>query len=186
MLIATATTTDEIFQGWEGECRGSDDTCIVLMSAAKNVTAKFDKPCRRQCSGRNCGPDGCGRSCGSCPSGQTCTAGVCGAPQTCSPNCAGKQCGPDECGGTCTNRCSPGQSCSAAGQCVPGSVCTPNCGTRTCGSNGCGGWCGGQESCGETAPTCSTEGGSCYTTNTVSAVCCDGLRCDANFTCVRN
>ena len=176
-LTARATTTDGIFQGWGGDCGGSDNTCIVSMNAAKNVTAKFDKPCPRQCSGRNCGPDGCGRSCGSCASGQTCSwTGICMGSQTCRPNCVGKQCGPDGCGGTC-NWCASDKTCSAAGQCVPGSVCTPNCGIRTCGSDGCGGWCGGQQSCGETAPTCSTEGGSCYTTNTVSAVCCDGLRC---------
>jgi hypothetical protein len=137
-LTARATTTDGIFQGWSGACRGSDDTCTVLMNAAKNVTAKFDKLCVPQCGGRNCGLDTCGGSCGRCPVSQTCTAGVCRAPQQCIPDCTGKQCGPDECGGTCTNRCLPGQSCSAAGQCVPGSVCTPNCGTRTCGSNGCG------------------------------------------------
>jgi hypothetical protein len=174
-LIPTATEGD--FQRWDGACTGSVPTCTVSMNAAKNVTAKFDKPCVPQCGGRNCGTDGCHGICGRCRSDQTCNSGVCSAPQICSPNCAGKQCGRDGCGGTCPNWCAPGQSCSLEGQCQSGSGCTPNCGTRTCGSNGCGGWCGGQESCGETAPTCSTEGGSCNTTNTVSAVCCEGLRC---------
>lgn len=185
-VTLTATATDGIFQRWEGACTGADTTCIVSMNAAINVTAKFDKPCEPQCGGKNCGTDSCGGSCGRCASGQTCNAGVCVAPQTCMPNCAGKLCGSDGCNGMCTNQCSAGQTCSATGRCLSGSVCSPNCGIRTCGSNGCGGWCGERESCGETAPTCSTEGGSCYTTNTVSAVCCDGLRCDANFTCVRN
>ena len=176
-LIPTATEGD--FQRWEGDCNDSLPTCTVSMNAAKNVTAKFDKLCEPQCDGKNCGPNGCiGGSCGRCASGQTCSwTGICMGAQTCSPNCTGKQCGPDGCNGMCPNECSPGQTCSDNGQCLSGSGCTPNCGNRTCGSNGCGGLCGGQESCGETAPTCSTEGGSCYTTNTVSAVCCDGLRC---------
>ena len=151
MLTARAATTAEIFQGWGGDCGGSDNTCTVSMNAAKNVTAKFDKPCVPQCERKNCGPNGCiGGSCGRCTSGQTCNAGVCGAPQTCRPNCAGKQCGPDGCGGMC-NGCSPGQSCSATGQCQ--SPNSPN------------------------PPTCATEGSACYITAEGVSSCCSSLTC---------
>lgn len=176
-VTLTAAATDGGFQRWEGACTGSVLTCTVSMDAAKNVTAKFDKPCEPQCSGKNCGPNGCSGNCGRCTSGQTCNAGVCGTPQTCRPNCVGKQCGSDGCNGMCTNQCSPGQTCSATGQCQSGSGCTPNCGTRTCGPDGCGGWCRGQKSCGETAPTCSTEGGACYITAEGVSSCCPSLTC---------
>ena len=46
---------------------------------------KIECDCVPDCSGKNCGDDGCGGSCGSCPSGQTCSDGVCTiTPQKCS------------------------------------------------------------------------------------------------------
>lgn len=90
--------------------------------------------CVPQCTGRQCGPDGCGGSCGTCPMGQTCSASSrCG----CVPQCAGKQCGDDGCGGSC-GQCAAGRTCSAAGVCQ----CAPSCTGRTCGDDGCGGSCG--------------------------------------------
>jgi len=90
--------------------------------------------CTPQCSGKNCGSDGCGGTCGTCTSGQTCSlSSQCG----CAPQCAGKRCGPDACGGSC-GMCASGESCSAAGACV----CVPSCSGRLCGSDGCGGSCG--------------------------------------------
>jgi agmatine/peptidylarginine deiminase len=35
-------------------------------------------PCVADCSGKQCGDDGCGGECGSCPPGQECNAGACG------------------------------------------------------------------------------------------------------------
>ena len=42
--------------------------------------------CKRACTGKTCGDDGCGGSCGTCPSGQQCNNGTCATP-TCSPAC---------------------------------------------------------------------------------------------------
>lgn len=90
--------------------------------------------CTPQCTGKQCGSDGCGGACGTCPSGQACSASSqCG----CVPQCAGKQCGPDGCGSTC-GACGAGQTCSTAGTCG----CTPSCSGKQCGDDGCGGSCG--------------------------------------------
>jgi len=88
--------------------------------------------CTPDCSGKNCGSNGCGGTCGTCSTGSTCSAsGVCQA--TCTRNCNGKNCGSDGCGGSCGS-CSTGSTCSA-GVCTT-NTCTPNCSGRNCGSNG--------------------------------------------------
>ena len=70
--------------------------------------------CTPQCTGKECGPDGCGGSCGTCGSELTCDgSGHCVA---CTPQCSGKQCGPDGCGGEC-GACGTGEVCDATGLC---------------------------------------------------------------------
>ena len=77
--------------------------------------------CIPNCSGKQCGDDGCGGSCGSCPGGWVCQGGKC----VCVPNCAGKQCGSDGCGGSCGS-CNDGNPCTD--DWCSGGVCvfTPN------------------------------------------------------------
>jgi hypothetical protein len=71
--------------------------------------------CTPNCSGKQCGSDGCSGTCGTCPSNESCSAsGTCVA---CTPQCSGKQCGADGCGGSC-GTCTTGQSCNSSGQCV--------------------------------------------------------------------
>lgn len=86
------------------------------------------------CSGRNCGDDGCGGSCGTCVLPDICdeSTGQC----ICQPECAGKECGDDGCAGSC-GTCESGQICTASDQC-----CAPNCWNKQCGSDGCGSTCG--------------------------------------------
>jgi V8-like Glu-specific endopeptidase len=79
--------------------------------------------CTPNCSGRQCGSDGCGGSCGTCGNGQTCSSSGQCTGGGCTPSCNGKQCGDDGCGGSC-GTCGNGQICDAGGQCVGGS-CTP-------------------------------------------------------------
>ena len=60
--------------------------------------------CLPDCTGKDCGPDGCGGTCGDldglCPLGHLCTMwGQCVG--DCLPDCAGKECGDDGCGGSC-------------------------------------------------------------------------------------
>ncbi|HEX9294289.1 MAG TPA: glycoside hydrolase family 19 protein [Polyangiaceae bacterium] len=76
--------------------------------------------CTPNCSGKNCGNDGCSGNCGTCATGSTCNAsGSCVA--SCTPSCAGKACGSDGCSGSC-GTCSGGTSCNASGQCVSSSA----------------------------------------------------------------
>jgi hypothetical protein len=91
-----------------------DSTCVGEVASICNI----DCSCTPQCSGKQCGSDGCGGSCGTCASGQTCNAsGQCTG--GCTPQCSGKQCGSDGCGGSC-GTCGSGQTCSASGQCTGG------------------------------------------------------------------
>jgi hypothetical protein len=80
---------------------------------AANSLCLFNGQCQcvMDCTGKQCGDDGCGGSCGTCDGG-TCTNGFC----NCTPDCTGKVCGSDGCGGSC-GTCVNGQ-CTAAGACT--------------------------------------------------------------------
>ncbi len=67
--------------------------------------------CQPNCSGLECGPDGCGGSCGNCGIDETCMDGYC--MPSCTPDCQYKECGSDGCGGSCG-------SCSGRDTCVSG------------------------------------------------------------------
>lgn len=123
----------------------------------------------RNCSGRECGPDGVGGVCGNCPlSGWTCNlgSGRCVPPDmTCRSACSGRVCGADpgmHCEGRTCGTCTGNATCTTAGQCV----CTPRCSGRVCGDNGCGGTCG-------TCPVGSqcTSAGQCSATSTCISAC---------------
>ena len=102
-----------------GECKDEFNQCL---------------DCTPQCTGKQCGPDGCDGSCGQCPPGYDCDIyGYC----DCLPQCDGKECGNDGCGGSC-GECSDGDLCNIFGNCV----CMPDCEDAECGTDGCGGSCG--------------------------------------------
>jgi len=72
--------------------------------------------CSPECTGRQCGGNGCGGACGHCGAFQTCSpAGAC---QACAPQCSGRSCGADGCGGTC-GQCAAAAQCQADGTCAP-------------------------------------------------------------------
>ncbi len=59
--------------------------------------------CLPQCTGKQCGPDGCGGSCGWCGGDDSCQEGACVTVEGCTPDCAGKMIGVDDgCGGVCS------------------------------------------------------------------------------------
>jgi hypothetical protein len=95
-----------------------------------SYTLNIDAPgtCTPDCTGKNCGDDGCGGSCGTCSGGETCVSGVCTG---CTPDCSGKNCGDDGCGGSC-GTCTGGQVCNS-GTCEdpPPSGCTSISGAGT-------------------------------------------------------
>jgi hypothetical protein len=70
----------------------------------------------RDCTGRECGSDGCGGFCGAtgfCAGNGQCTPqGQC----ICVPNCTGKGCGQNGCGSACKT-CDTGETCNTQGQC---------------------------------------------------------------------
>jgi hypothetical protein len=75
--------------------------------------------CQPQCSGRDCGPDGCGGTCGTCYSDPTSGCPMqCTAAGKCDKACAdcqalGWTCGSNCCGGVCGS-CQPPSTCQAA------------------------------------------------------------------------
>ena len=170
--------------GYALNCGG----CPAMGDPVNWTTCSSNKcVCTPNCSGKNCGTDGCTGSCGSCPpvgspTLTTCNgSGVC----VCTPNCSGKNCGSDGCGGSCGS-CPPVGSptlttCNGSGVCV----CTPNCSGKNCGSDGCGGSCG----------TCSGSGACCTSSNTCSTLdacsvcggngstCCNAGNCSGGSIC---
>ena len=110
--------------------------CPKWGDTGSTVTATFEKKCIPNCSGKNCGADGCGGTCGSCQNNWICgSTGKCLGPCV---SCTGKNCGGNGCGQSC-GTCNTGQTCNA-GKCS--STCIPNCPSNSCGDNGCGSKCG--------------------------------------------
>lgn len=152
---------------------GTESGAFVL-----NVTAGGASDASvRNCSGRECGPDGVGGSCGTCSTaGWGCNlAGRCVPPDmVCMPACAGRECGADpglNCAGRTCGTCAGGSVCNASGRCA----CVPNCAGRVCGNDGCGGSCG---AC-AIGRTCNSASGQCEASSScVSA--CGGRMCGAD------
>jgi|GEM_PF-2478116 len=85
--------------------------------------------CAPECTGKQCGDDGCGGSCGSCSTGKECLAGVCVCDDECAPSglnaCTDathvRTCG-DPDGDSCLEwgaaiACGAGKVCSGDGEC---------------------------------------------------------------------
>ncbi|HOX44417.1 MAG TPA: hypothetical protein PK668_12510 [Myxococcota bacterium] len=104
-----------------GQPGGVIQTCTC--GCSEDLTAcELDCTCEPDCTGRECGDDGCGGSCGACTAPEACDAdGLC----ACAPACEGRCCGGDGCGGTCPDGCAAGLVCDAGScDCVADAVCT--------------------------------------------------------------
>jgi hypothetical protein len=141
------------------------DPALGLVCGYHQVKAHYDcvkAGCSPNCTGKECGADGCGSTCGTCPGGLSCNAqGICS--NACITSCTGKECGADGCGGEC-GICAPGFKCTPAGLCVNSSGCTPQCSGKDCGSDSCGGSCGqcaNGQSCDASGHCTTVAGGSC-------------------------
>ena len=82
----TGSCHDQVCEPLSVSCNGNvSETCNELGSAiASSVDCSdFSQVCREggcctlDCSGLECGDDGCGGSCGTCPNGSACTDGTC-------------------------------------------------------------------------------------------------------------
>jgi hypothetical protein len=87
---------------------------VVLLAAPRSCDPSGHCGCTLDCSGRNCGDNGCGGSCGDCPAPAVCASGQC--LEQCVPSCSGRSCGDAGCGGTCGS-CASGQLCDQ-GKCA--------------------------------------------------------------------
>lgn len=102
------------FAGWSGACTGDSTTCHIDLAGDDSVRATF--ACTPDCSGRECGDDGCGASCGDCTDDDLCnSSGACVA--DCTPDCSGRECGDDGCGSSCGS-CPGTQICNPSGDCM--------------------------------------------------------------------
>lgn len=143
--------------------------------------------CTPDCTGRECGGDGCGGSCGTCPVGLSCDVSgtcICGG-TLCSGECVDTDTDESNCG-ECGILCGADEFC-AGGVCQ----CMPDCTGRECGDNGCGGLCGScpaERTCDATGTCVCTTGtecsGACVDTSTDRRNCGDcGVRCRGNQYC---
>jgi len=70
--------------------------------------------CLPNCTGKNCGSDGCGGTCGNCQSCESCVNGQCKP----TISCDDVSCGNDSCGKSCGKSCSADKpQCSKYGKC---------------------------------------------------------------------
>ncbi len=156
-------------------CGSCGNTCV---SSESCISGSCQSSCTPDCSGKECGDDGCSGSCGTCSNNHgttTCSSG------SCTPTCNS---GWGNCDGNTQNGCetdmnsdnnncgSCGNSCDSSESCISGvctSGCTPDCSGKECGDDGCGGSCGtcsnnhGTTTCssGTCSPTCSSGWGNC-------------------------
>lgn len=172
-------------------CPGLDPVCSVDATCAA---------CAPNCTGKQCGGDGCGGSCGACTGSTTavCALGQCVEP--CSPKplkCQTATCGDDGCGGSC-GTCAQGSTCTF-GECVkPAGADDPTSCTGHCGSTapaGCyctpsckatGFCCPDFAATCECKPNCADKtcgsdgcGGSCGTCGSDKPYCNASFQCDA-------
>ncbi len=141
-------TTDAPCQ-CDGGCFGFDDCCTDICTAC---AGEFEQQCncKPDCTGKQCGSDGCQGKCGECPEGQVCAVGKCltsdcpeaGKVKDCNGNCFPAAWIDD---GTCDDGTNTDSNfhCEAFGfdgdDCKP---CEPDCQGKVCGWDGCGGSCG--------------------------------------------
>lgn len=167
----------------KGHCSGTAPAGCSCMPSCKT----FDTCCKDydalclctpDCTGKECGSNGCGGGCGACPDAKP----ACGADgkctDKCTPQCKGATCGPDGCGGTC-GACATGSTCAWTQQCVPSTwQCDPGYYADKIGCD-----CG----CGAPDPDCKTAGTTVYGCPAKVACgesgVCSTAKCLANAEC---
>jgi len=119
-----------------GSCSGSiesrtNNSCENLC-ASDEICDSGSCVCEPDCSGKECGPDGCGGSCGTCSGGETCDSGTCVL--TCSDECNPNNY-PTCSGDTIENCTMQGDGCYDV---TTGATCVGSC---YCNNGSCeGGW----------------------------------------------
>ena len=118
-------------------CKADGETCRRSRSCCgtsghngvcvKASGAKFGVCCTPDCTGKECGDDGCGGSCGTCPAPAICTGGTCTSP--CNVRC----------GGTLVGECKPNAFSTTECPTACAAFCTAFCNTAAlfCASSSC-------------------------------------------------
>jgi len=142
-VMPTAEACDEIDSDCDGETDDGCDRDCTGCPEDHYCQSGVCVPgrCEPDCTGKECGNDGCNGSCGYCSAGSICNQqlGSCAYAGICTPQCGNQECGPDGCGGVCGS-CAPGFECIDSA--CSSTDCQPNCGGKVCGDDGCGGHCG--------------------------------------------
>ncbi len=166
-----------------GSCGSCPPGWICDVETEKDPEIYVCEICTPNCSGKECGDNGCGGMCGICPSGFDCTEdGIC--IKECNPTagCFGKECGPNGCPHGCmedgTEECGPFSTCPEGLQCDPNSnMCVPCSGN--CGQCGEGEYCAAGYVCLEKPDICAENNWDCGDDGTGTS-CGD---CDGGFLC---
>jgi hypothetical protein len=173
-VTLTATqSTGSSFAGWTGCTSSSGATCTVLMTVAKNITARFNAVCVPESTSSACGSRNCGTTVNNCGTTVSC-GGSCSTTCTSPYTFNVRTCSSGRCTITSSTPNSP--SCGYVPTCVPESTST-TCGSRVCGTavNNCGttvscgtGVCtaGSTEACSSSCSYRECSAGSCVTRNT--------------------
>jgi hypothetical protein len=159
--------------GYVIDCGPSENGCGICAECDTGYhcyEGTCQPDCIGNCTGKECGDNGCGVSCGECSLiGPNWVCNALFKCEECQPSCLaiGRECGNNGCGGSCGD-CEllygEGYNCNATGMCE---LCTPDCISedRECGPvpNGCGESCGNCSELYSGFPedSCTTEG-VCY------------------------
>lgn len=87
--------------------RDPGQTDLKFGDQGQGEPGMIDTVCIPDCTGKECGLNGCDGQCGTCKTGLECIANKC----ICIPDCADKKCGSNGCGGQCG-------TCPAYSQCI--------------------------------------------------------------------
>ncbi|GEM_PF-1556124 len=171
----------------QADCKATDSCCPDFKESCG---------CIKQCSGKDCGEDGCGGVCGKCAKGKLCSG---------TDKCVDDPCDPDPCGGngtckelagSCTcktgyagakcDKCAAGyvgfptciiDPCSNV-DCGAGGTCDPKTGACACKTGFVGPICGTCKFEAETFPNCTCGGATCAACT--KGGCDDGNGCTAD------
>jgi hypothetical protein len=149
--------------------QGDGDPCLEPVFLHCNglicnpATGACEEPCEPDCTGQECGDDGCGGNCGQCTGEDECINGTCqqkvpgklGDPCEAPGDCALAMCVQTELGKLCSKACSGDAACPKGflcldvkvnnmplQACVPSGECFAECAGKECGPDGCDGSCG--------------------------------------------
>ncbi len=142
--VAPLQSEEEVCDGADNDCDGEIDNGDLCAGNSECVGGVCE--CLPDCSGKECGADGCGGSCGNCdsPPDNYCLDSNRLRRYTGSADCYLYSCEYDYINIVCDNGCDMGN-----GVCQG---CIPDCSGKECGADGCGGSCGDcgvEENCSE-------------------------------------